>query len=793
VSIVTRIVILIGLTLLVVASGELINGFRLRQNRLGEVRSDTVQLARIAELDMVRILEGAHQLLATLAKLPVEHGWDRRACSVLESTANADFEYDHLSAVDRNGLRQCSSTPTMRLGTAVPDQELVDRVLASGRFSVGLYGRGVVSRSEVIRVGYPVTDESGTIIGAVYAGINLTWLNTAISQWQLGAKASIDITDRNGILIARHPEPQLVGQRIAENLQPFLSGAQIGTAEVKTNSGGARLYGFVPVDVGPSDGLAVLVGRDYAEIMADLESAIWANFIIILVGLVVSGLFASMYVRRFLDQPFKNLLSAAARWSDGDWSVRPSSASGIPEFDRLSASFDKMAEEVSLREAKITRLARYDTLTGLANRRVFLGALQRVIARSQQEGASFAVFCIDLDHFKEINDTLGHPAGDRLLKVVARRLQDNTRASDTVARLGGDEFAVIASDLRQPGDATVLAEKLLTVIGEPISIQGIEVRSEGSIGIALNGPSSDSPDVLLSHADVALYRAKDEGRGIYRFFTDSMDEEVKTQFVLGAELRQAIAGGQLFLVYQPQIDVRGGRLMGVEALVRWQHPERGVLAPGQFIRLAEKNGLIGALGRWVMREACDQMQRWTMAGVAPPLIAINVSAIQFKRARELESDINAVLAETGIPSQAVELELTESAIMDASRENNDALHRIRQAGIRIAIDDFGTGYSSLDYLRRFPVDRIKIAQQFMFDLTEDAGDAIVRAAIALAQELKIDVVVEGVETANQLRRVMACGGSTVQGYYVSRPISAEEMTRFLKSGAAFVSALQAAE
>jgi len=782
VSIVTRIFMLIAVTLLLVAGGELLSGLNLRQNRLDELRSDTMQLAHIAELDMVRILEGTHQLLATLAKLPVGHGWDERACSIVSATASSDFEYDHIVAVDGSGTRQCSSTLFMRGGTPMPDRELFDRIVATAGFSVGSYGVSEVSGNEVIRVGYPVVDDAGTVVGAVYAGINVTWLNTAISQWQLGATASIDITDRNGIVIARHPDPWGVGHPIFDNLKPFLSAPDTGTAEVPQLGDVVRLYGYVPIRGGPTNGLAVFVGRDQAQIVADISRSIWLNVAVVLIGILLSGIFALFYVRRFLAQPFQSLLTVAGRWRSGDWSVRAGGASGIPEFDRLASAFDGMAAEVSSRELKITWLARYDILTGLANRGVFIQALQHEIARAHRDGTRFAVLYLDLDQFKDINDTLGHPIGDLLLRSVAERLRASMRETDTVSRFGGDEFALIATDLREPADAAILADKVLTAIGEPISIQDIEVRSGASIGIAVSGPESANAETLLSHADIALYRAKSEGRGRYRFFTDAMDAEVRTQFMLGAELRHAIGSDQLFLVYQPQVDAYTGRIVGVEALVRWLHPTRGVVSPGQFIPAAEKSGLIVAVGRWVMRESCLQMKEWLSAGIAPPLIAVNLSALQFKTQSELEKDIEAILAETGVPAQKVELELTETVLMDASREHSNVLLRLRKAGFRIAIDDFGVGYSSLDYLRRFPVDRIKIAQQFMMDLTEESGDAIVRAAIALAHELKIGVIVEGVETAKQLQRAKACGGCEVQGYYFSKPVRVEEMTVFLQKG-----------
>ena len=784
VSIVTRIFALMALTLLMVASGVLFSGLQLRQNRLEELRHDTKQLARIAELDMVRILEGAHQLLATLAKLPMDNGWDARACAVVAATANSDFEYDHIVTVDSNGARQCASSGSdvVRTGTLMPDRELFDRIVATAGFSIGAYGVGKVSGNEVLRVGYPILDDGGAVVGAVYAGINLTWLNTAIDQWHLGAKTAIYITDRNGIQIARQPDSRGVGHPIPANLKPFLSMAESGTVEVTDPGGAINLFGYIPVGSGPPDGIAVFVGRDKRQIISDINQSIWLNVAAALAGLVLSVILTLFYVRRFLARPFQNLLTVAGRWQKGDWSARAASASGSPEFDRLAAAFDGMAAEVSCRELKISWMARHDVLTGLANRTVFAEALQREIARAHRDGTNFAVLYLDLDHFKDINDTLGHPIGDLLLQSVAERLRANVRETDTVSRFGGDEFALIATELKHPGDAATLAEKVLAIMSEPVSLQDMEVRSGATIGIAVYGPESADAEALLSHADIALYRAKSEGRGTYRFFTEAMDAEVRTEFMLGTELRDAIASNQFYLVYQPQVEIYTGRIAGVEALVRWRHPTRGIVSPGQFIPIAEKSGLIVALGRWVMQESCRQMREWLDAGVAPSLIGINLSARQLKAPHQLENDIATILQETGVPPHKVELELTESVLMDASREHSDVLLRLRHAGFRIAIDDFGTGYSSLDYLRRYPVDRIKIAQQFMIDPAEGCGDAILRAAIALAKELKLEVIVEGVETAKQLLRVKSCGGRDVQGYYFSKPVGADAMTALLRKG-----------
>jgi diguanylate cyclase (GGDEF)-like protein/PAS domain S-box-containing protein len=433
--------------------------------------------------------------------------------------------------------------------------------------------------------------------------------------------------------------------------------------------------------------------------------------------------------------------------------------------------------------ALIERMANYDGLTGLPNRQSFLATLAAGIAHVKRSKRCLAVLYMDLDHFKDINDTLGHPTGDRLLESVAGRLRSSVREVDTVARFGGDEFAAVAFDIREPADAALLAAKLVKEIAAPFFIGEREISSGTSVGIAVFGPDSPDAEALLAHADVALYRAKRDGGGTYRFYTQSLDAEVRERVALDTEISAGILAEQFFLVYQPQVDLDTGRIAGIEALLRWQHPLRGTLGPGAFVHAAERSGAIVALGRFVYGEACRQMRRWEDAGIAPPLIGVNVSVIQFKAAIAFEDGLAVTLAESGLAPARLELELTESVLMGASIEHNDALLRLRRSGLRIAIDDFGTGYSSLDDLRRFHVDRIKIPQNFIADLCTDPGvGAIVRATLGLARELAIDVVVEGVETAEQLALLRAWGCRCVQGFYFSRPLGVDDATALLRAG-----------
>jgi diguanylate cyclase (GGDEF)-like protein/PAS domain S-box-containing protein len=444
------------------------------------------------------------------------------------------------------------------------------------------------------------------------------------------------------------------------------------------------------------------------------------------------------------------------------------------------------AREISQRKAaedQLKRMAQFDLLTGLANRGVFVAELARTIERAQRGTYNFAVLFLDLDHFKDVNDTLGHPVGDRLLQSVAERLQANVRKIDAVARFGGDEFAVLMADIADPTDAGVLADKLLQIMAEPFLLDGNQIQSGVSIGIAPYEPDDPNAEALLAHADVALYRAKSEGRHAYRFFTGAMDAEVRERVALTSELQAGIAADQLFLMYQPQVDMESTRLIGLEALVRWNHPVRGELSPDEFLPAAERSGLIVTLGNWVLKAACQQAQKWQESGVALPPLAINVSALQFKAPRELEREIEAALAETGLRPGALEIEMTETALMGTSSGPENVVERLRTRGLRIAIDDFGTGYSSLLYLRRFPVDRIKIAQEFVKDIVADPNDTvIVKAAIGLARELGIGVIAEGVETAEQVKLLHEWGCRQAQGFYFAAPMRAEDVLPLLRSG-----------
>lgn len=432
-------------------------------------------------------------------------------------------------------------------------------------------------------------------------------------------------------------------------------------------------------------------------------------------------------------------------------------------------------------EQEITHLARTDPLTGLPNRRVFVEALQQAIDRMSRGDKGFAVHYLDLDHFKDVNDTLGHMLGDELLKAVADRLRSTIRDTDVVARFGGDEFSVLQTDIETPADAAALAAKLIEAIARPFLLGGNTVQSGTSIGIAVSEAGRTDSETILSHADLALYRAKSQGRGAYRYFTEGMDQEVRARVELAGELRDAIATQQLFLEYQPQVEIETGRISGLEALVRWRHPQKGLLSPAHFVQVAENSGLIEGLGRLITDQACRQMKHWVDAGIAPETIAVNVSAVQLRSPLVLEREIMSILRETKLSPNRLEIELTETALMEKSNMQLEVLRRLRAVGIKLAIDDFGTGFSSLDYLRQLRVDRIKIAQVFMTDIAAKENDAIiVRATVALAHALRMRVIAEGVETREQVGLLRKWNCEHAQGFYYSRPLPADAVTELLR-------------
>ena len=435
-------------------------------------------------------------------------------------------------------------------------------------------------------------------------------------------------------------------------------------------------------------------------------------------------------------------------------------------------------------EEKLIRLARTDFLTGLPNRYTFNERLQREAERAARRNLSVAVLLIDIDNFKDVNDLFGHPVGDSFLVAVAERLRGSLRSLDTVARLGGDEFAVLQTDADQPETTASVAGRLLSVLAQPFHVEGYKIHTSASMGIAQGRADRVDPKQMIRQADLALYRAKQGGRGTFRFHEEEMDEQIQERLRLGQALRDSIRLDQLSLVFQPQVDLPTGRTRGVEALVRWDHPELGAVPPGRFIPIAENNGFILPLGEWVLRTACEAYPALAAAGGDELTLAVNVSAVQMRSAG-FAGKVLRLLDETGLPPHRLELELTEGVLMQQSPRTERTLAQLREAGVRLALDDFGTGYSSMAYLRRFSVDKLKIDRSFVENLESNPSDtAIVSAAIALGTTLGIEVLAEGVEHPDQADFLRANGCDAAQGYLFGRPATADEVARGLGGKAA---------
>lgn len=440
----------------------------------------------------------------------------------------------------------------------------------------------------------------------------------------------------------------------------------------------------------------------------------------------------------------------------------------------LKGTFQDVTER-RLAEARLYHLAHHDALTGLPNRSLFQDRLGQALERAKREGVDVATFCIDIYRFKDINDTFGHKAGDQLIRQIAIRLQNEIRGADTVARLSGDEFAIAQIGLVQPSGAERLSQRLFSALNKPFEIDGQDIFLDACIGVAIGPYDADRPEKLLINADMALHRAKADSPGTCCFFEGGMDVAFKDRKTIEHDLRRAIADGWFELHYQPQIDVEREVMVGVEALLRLRHPEKGLMMPDKFIGIAEETGLIVPIGTWVLRTACQQAMDWQQRGLPALRVAVNLSPLQFQEANFTETVIRS-LADTGLDASLLEVEITENILIRDTATVIDVLHKLKELGVQIAMDDFGTGYSSLGYLQRFPFDRIKIDRSFINEMTDGSGSAaIVGAVIALSKRLNMATTAEGIETREQLDYLRNEGCDEAQGYYFGKPMPAADL------------------
>jgi len=445
-----------------------------------------------------------------------------------------------------------------------------------------------------------------------------------------------------------------------------------------------------------------------------------------------------------------------------------------------TAELQREIAERRVFEERLKHLAHCDSLTGLATRVVLRDRLRHAIIRARRQAGRIAVLFMDLDRFKMINDSLGHSAGDALLKLVAARLRECVREGDTVARLGGDEFVVVVEDLGRGDDSLVVARKVLASMQRPFRIDEQEFFVTSSIGVSLYPANGEDPETLLKNADTAMHRAKERGRNNLRFYAAEMNARAGERLAMESGLRQAMVNGELLLCYQPLVRLRDGGLVGFEALLRWRSPRLGLVPPAEFIPLAEETGLIVSIGAWVLATACAEARRWQREHSVTPRVAVNLSSRQFMEAG-LTDLVARTLEETGLDGRRLELEITESQLMKDVYSAIETLETLKDLGVKVAVDDFGTGYSSLSYLKRFPIDRLKIDRSFVRDVVVDPDDAaITMAIVTLAHNLNLEVIAEGVETAAQIEFLRQRGCDEVQGYYLGRPLPPELLRPLLE-------------
>jgi diguanylate cyclase (GGDEF)-like protein len=451
----------------------------------------------------------------------------------------------------------------------------------------------------------------------------------------------------------------------------------------------------------------------------------------------------------------------------------------------LREANDKLRRDIEERkqvERNIRHMAHHDSLTNLPNRALFRDRLIHAMAQADRYQQKLAVMFLDLDRFKAINDTLGHSVGDQLLRIAAERLRTCVRDCDTVARLGGDEFTVIVEDIVDTQTASVVAQKIVDTFAQPFNLHGHEVFVTTSVGITVYPDDGEQVDNLLRNADTAMYRAKGCGRNNYQFYVADMNVRARERLMLENALRRALVRDEFMLYYQPRVDIYSGRVIGAEALLRWRHPEMGLIPPSEFVPILEETGMILPVGEWALREACRQNRAWQALDLPPIRVAVNLSARQFVQ-KDLAGTVEQVLADSGLSSAYLELEITEELLLEHSHANTVTLNKLRDLGVHISIDDFGTGYSSLSYLKRLPINTLKIDKSFVRDITRDSdGAAIASAIIAMACSLRLNVLAEGVETDEQLSFLRAQGCNEIQGYSFSHPLSADDFEKLLRDG-----------
>ena len=809
---------LLGLVMLATLLPALLLGWRFGVESDTKIADAVKRLTMVADnvaADLEHRVQGTAQLHYGLAHSGTLDSPDRPACSAFLSAVREAYpQYTGILTVRPDGQLHCDSLQSGR-SLDLRDRSYFKRIVAGDN---GLILEPVVGRLTglaVLQVVYPARSDAGLLRFMLVASLNLQkFAQEAHRQLPLAVPELLLIDTRGTVLawIGRPDGGPKAGSSIADtevfSLAQRLQGG--GTGEVELDGGRLQVWAAAGSPTLRAAGLHLLLGQPRQTLVAESHQRLRQGLLVLggaaLLLFAGVGWLAEWGIRR----PVGRIISMVRELGAGHPGARIA-----PPFPRgelgalmtvLNGTADSLQQQrqaidelgVRLREAhmreltdrlqneaRLSRMANFDSLTGLPNRTQFRDRLQQAVERAQRSGRPFALMFLDLDRFKNINDSLGHDVGDRLLVAVAEVLAGSIRATDVLARpqeeaaeagifrLGGDEFTFLIEGLHGRSDVNGVAERILAALGRPFIVGEHELFISGSLGITVYAGDGIDLDGLVKQADMAMYRAKDLGRDTYCFFDEELHREANERHRLEALLRHALDRGEFRLHYQPKADLASGRVNGVEALLRWQPAGQETIGPQRFIPILEETGLIVAVGAWVFREACGQMMRWRQQGMRPLTLAVNLSARQFRH-QGLVADIALVLAETGFDPSLLEVELTESMLIEDSESVLGIMTRLGGMGVRIAIDDFGTGHSSLSYLKRFDVDTLKIDRSFIKEMPDDIElGAIAEAVIALGHGLKLKVVAEGVETSAQAEFLRERGCDELQGYLLSRPLEPE--------------------
>jgi diguanylate cyclase (GGDEF)-like protein len=738
-------------------------------------------------------VEGIRNLLTAFSQYPEARLKDPAECSkllrlILEkspSSLNMGVAAPD-GRVIATGIRQ-----PVPITYNVADRKYFQDALKTGKFS---HGEFTVSRAvgkPTLHFAMPVLDSKGEVTLVLYAALDLTSFSKIFDAQRLPYQSIINLTDYNGTVLLRYSHIDLdnqTGHSDHNDLRGHMTGAQEEGVFSGTGLDGAkRHFAFKRLRLSPTEPpylyLRVSIPDEIAT--SGVREAVGISSLVFLLAAALSYLLTKVIAEHQIVRPIEKIVRASKLVESGDLHARSGLLYTNDELGQLAKSFDDMTTslsdqivEISRAEAEMNRLAYYDHLTNLPNRRLLQDRLNLALSRSKRQQSGFALMYIDIDNFKNINDSLGHSVGDQLLKAIAARYMSILREDDIVCRLGGDEFAVILHDIRHENDVTGAVEKLLDATSAPFLTDNRELLVSASIGVALYPRDGVDGGSLEKGADLALYKAKDEGKNTFRMFSEELNRVTHERINLSHALQHALPRNELFLYYQPKIGRIGRDVIGVEALLRWNSSEFGLIEPDRFIPIAEESRIIIQIGEWALRTACEQQVAWKKQGYDLSM-AVNISAVQFKSNHLIQS-VKDIIDETGVNPRQLELELTESCLVDKPTEAIGILEKLRDLKCSIAIDDFGTGYSSLSYLKNFPVTVLKIDRSFVTDLAHNPNDrAIAQSVVNLANNLNMVTVAEGVEHPDQERILEEIGCDYFQGYLYCQPVPPDQIPGFI--------------